>query len=133
MSLEETSGFRRASAALAMLTLLSGGAVMAQGHHLTPQDYARAERLMPYNTEPLVDHAVQHVHWLDDRRFWYIDHDAGGDHYRVMTATTGQVAPAFDQQKLAAALGKAVGKPVQATKLEITDIRNESAGRYEIT
>ena len=116
-----------------MLALLSSGAGMAQGRHLTPQDYARAERYMPYATAPLVDHDVQRVHWLDDRHFWYVDHDSSGDHYRVMSAATGKVAPAFDQQKLAAALGKAAGKPVDAAKLAITAIRIEGVGRYEIT
>ncbi|MHB8812463.1 MAG: S9 family peptidase [Steroidobacteraceae bacterium] len=136
MSFDKTcgsqGGYARA-AVLALLAVLSSSASMADGRHLTAQDYARAERFLPYNTEPLVDHAVQSVHWLGDRRFWYVDHDAGGDHYRLMTAATGQVGPVFDQQKLAAALGKATGKPVAATKLSIDDIRIESAGRYEIT
>jgi dipeptidyl aminopeptidase/acylaminoacyl peptidase len=105
----------------------------ANGRQLTRDDYARAERFMPYMTAPLVDHEVQRVHWLDDRRFWYVDHDSGGDHYRVMAAATGKAAPAFDQQKLAGALGEAIGKAVDATKLSITDIRIEGAGRYEIT
>src|SRR5690242_8823398 len=111
------AGFRGSLAVPATLALLCAGTAFADGRHLTAQDYARAERWMPYNTAPLVDHDVQHVHWLDDRRFWYVDHDSGGDHYRVMTAATGKVAPAFDQQKLAAALAKASGKAVDATKL----------------
>src|SRR6185437_7715106 len=133
MAHEKLGGFRGRLVMPATLALLLAGTAVADGRHLTAQDYARAERLMPYNTEPLVDHAVQHVHWLDARRFWYVDHDSGGDHYRVMSAATGKVSPAFDQQKLAAALAKAVGKPVDATRLAITDIRIESSGRYEIT
>ena len=132
MAHEKLGGFRGRLAVPAALALLAGTAI-ADARHLTAQDYARAERLMPYNTEPLVDHAVERVHWLGDRRFWYVDHDSGGDHYRVMTAATGRATPAFDRQKLAAALGKAIGKPVDATKLAITDIRIESGGRYEIT
>jgi len=122
-----------AVAVLALALLAAANAGTAAGRQLTAQDYARAERLMPYNTELLVDHDVQQAHWLDDRRFWYIDHDAGGDHYRMMTAATGQVVPLFDQQKLAAALGKAVGKPVEASKLAITDVSIEAIGRYDIT
>ncbi|MDE2451167.1 MAG: DPP IV N-terminal domain-containing protein [Gammaproteobacteria bacterium] len=132
MSLEKLRIFRGGIAVASLLALLCAGAAAADGRQLTVQDYARAERFMPYNTEPLVDHDVRKVHWLDGRRFWFVDHDSGGDHYRVMTAA-GRVAPAFDQQKLAAALGKAAGKPVAASKLAITDVRIESTGRYEIT
>ena len=120
-------------AAGAVLVLLSAGTGIAQGRHLTPQDYARAERFMPYETAPLVDREVQRVHWLDDRRFWYVDHDSAGDHYQVMTAATGKAAPAFDQQKLARALAAVIGKPVDATKLSISGIRIEGTSRYEIT
>src|SRR5579863_7236913 len=117
----------------ALLAVLLTPGAAANGRTLTAQDYARAERFMPYSTEPLVDHAVQRVHWLGDRRFWYVDHDSGGDHYRLMTAATGRVGPMFDQPKLAAALSKVIGKPVAATKLEVDAIVIKSAGRYEIT
>lgn len=118
---------------LAMLAALSAATAGAAGRQLTARDYERAERFMSYNTEPLVDHDVQHVHWLDKRRFWYIDHDSGGDHYLVMSTASRHAAPVFDQRKLAAALGKVIGQPVDATKLSITDIRIRGAGRYEIT
>jgi dipeptidyl aminopeptidase/acylaminoacyl peptidase len=118
---------------LALLGLLSGGSAMAQGRQLTAQDYARAERSMPYNTEPLVDHAVTSVHWLGDRRFWYVDHDSGGDHYRLLTVATGRAGALFDQQKVAAALSQAAGKTVAAGKLSVDAVRIESAGHYEIT
>ena len=115
MSLKNALDFAGGSSvALLAVALLAATPGMAAGRQLTAQDYARAERLLPYNTELLVDHDVRQVHWLDERRFWYIDHDAGGDHYRMMTAATAQVVPLFDQQKLAAALGKVVGKPVEA-------------------
>ena len=122
-----------AESSIGLLALLWACAGMGHGRNLTGQDYARAERFMPYSTQPLVDHAVQHVQWLDSRRFWYIDHDASGDHYLVMTAATGRAAPIFDQQKLAAALGKAIGKPVQASKLSVSAIRIGGADQYEFT
>ncbi|HJP99296.1 MAG TPA: DPP IV N-terminal domain-containing protein [Rhodanobacteraceae bacterium] len=83
---------------------------------LTDADYAQAVKFLSQKTEPLVDHDVQRVKWLDDTHFWYGDHDASGDHILEMDATTGKAAPAFDQAKLAAALGKARGKPVDAKK-----------------
>jgi hypothetical protein len=57
------------------LGLVATGA-LAQGHALTTDDYARAERFLGPNTAPLVDHAIQRVTWLDDGHFWYVDHDA---------------------------------------------------------
>ncbi len=107
-------GKARVGAAL-VLGLLSGGA-MAQTRTLTTADYARAESFMSYRTTPLVDHAVDRVQWLDDGHFWFRDHDSGGDHFMEMDSATGKVAPAFDQAALAAALGKARDKPVDATK-----------------
>ena len=135
MSQRESGGPRggsRVAGALA-LGVLCAGTGFARGRVLTTQDYARAARFMPYATAPLVDHDVERVHWLGDRRFWFLDHDSWGDHYRVMTAPGGLITAAFNQDKLAAALGKAVGKPVSASKLAVTGIRIEGGGRFEIT
>ncbi len=102
-------------AGLLVAGLCSSGLV-AQTRVLTAQDYAQAERFLPYRTLPLVDHDVQKVKWLDDGHFWYRDHDADGDHFMQMDVADGKTAPAFDQAKLAFALGKAGGKPVDARK-----------------
>ena len=110
----------------------SPGSAMADGQTLTAQDYAQAERFMVYNTMPLVDHAVQTVHWLDGTHFWYRDHDASGDHYQQMDATSGQASPLLDQVKLAAALSKAGAKLIKAEKLGITDYRIAADGRDQI-
>jgi len=89
---------------------------VAQARQLTDADYAHAVKFLAQNTDPLVDHDVQRVKWLDATHFWYIDHDASGDHILEMDAATGMAGPAFDQQKLAAALGKARDKTVDARK-----------------
>jgi dipeptidyl aminopeptidase/acylaminoacyl peptidase len=102
--------------AVLVFGLLSGGA-MAQTRTLTTADYARAESFMSYRTTPLVDHAVDRVQWLDSGHFWFRDHDSAGDHFMEMDSATGKVAPAFDQAALAAALGKARDKAVDATDL----------------
>jgi len=114
-----------------VMGLLSGG-VAAQGRSVSASDYAHAERFMAYNTVPLVDHAVTRVNWLDDSHFWYVDHDASGDHYTVMDVTSGKPAPAFDQAKLAAALTKAAGKPVKADKLGLRDYTVAADGRLDV-
>ncbi|WP_424680998.1 DPP IV N-terminal domain-containing protein [Frateuria sp. YIM B11624] len=125
-----TIGSPRLACALA-LGLVATGA-LAQGRTLTTDDYARAERFLGPNTAPLVDHAIQRVTWLDDGHFWYVDHDAKGDHYRVMGAATGKVSDAFDQPRLAAALGKALAKPVKADKLGIRDYVVAADGRLDV-
>lgn len=89
---------------------------VAQARQLTDADYARATKFLARNVDPLVDHDVQRVKWLDATHFWYIDHDASGDHVMEMDAATGKAGPAFDQAELAAALGKARGKTVDASK-----------------
>jgi len=114
------------------LSALSAG-VAAQTATLTADDYAKAERFMSYRTAPLVDHAIQSVTWLDDGHFWYRDHDAQGDHYLRMDAATGKAEPAFDQAKLAAALGKATGKPVDAAKLGITEFDVAADGQLDVS
>ncbi|MFC4763631.1 S9 family peptidase [Dyella koreensis] len=113
-----------------VLSALSAGAV-AQTTTLTADDYAKAERLMGYNTVPLVDHAVQGVAWLDDGHFGYREHDAAGDHYLRMDAA-GKASPAFDQAKFAAALSKVSGKTVDAKKLGITDFSDTADGRLDV-
>ncbi|AIF45923.1 S9 family peptidase [Dyella japonica] len=121
----------RLAGALALGALSMGAA--AQGRTLTNDDYARAERYVGYNVTPLVDHAVQTVTWLDDTHFWYRDHDATGDHYLRFDVGTGKAESAFDHAKLAAALGKALGKPVSATKLGIATFAIAPDGRLDVS
>ncbi|WP_114239592.1 S9 family peptidase [Dyella sp. C9] len=121
----------RLAGVLAMSAL--SAAVAAQGRTLTDDDYARAERYVGYNTTPLVDHAVGSVTWLDDTHFWYRDHDANGDQYLRYDTATGKATPAFDHKRLAAALGKVLGKPVNATKLGISGFTVAGDGRLDLT
>lgn len=108
------SSFRIGCVLMGIVAGAFGGTVSAR--QLPEADYARAVKFLAQNVDPLVDHDVQHVHWLDDTHFWYRDHDVNGDHFRKMDATTGAVGVAFDQVKLAAALGKARGESMDAAK-----------------
>ncbi len=108
----------------AFIALVGTLPALAQARQLTDADYARAAKFLLDSTDPLVghfvdpriDHEVQHVKWLNPTHFWYRDHGAAGDRIVQMNAVTGKVSPAFDQAKLAAALGKARGKPVNPHK-----------------
>ncbi|MBT2116514.1 DPP IV N-terminal domain-containing protein [Dyella sp. LX-66] len=120
--------------ALVVSALSSGVAAQAApARTLTADDYARAESFMYYRAGPLIDHAVTSASWLDDGHFWYRDHDAQGDHYLRMDAATGKAEPAFDQAKLAAALTKAAGKPVDANKLGITEFDVAADGQLDVS
>lgn len=123
-------GSSRVLGALVLGSLSAG--VAAQGRTLSANDYAQAERFMGYNTAPLVDHAVQKVDWLDAGHFWYVDHDATGDHFVRMDVASGKTAPLFDQAKLAAALGKVGGKSVDAGKLPVRSYKLMADGRIDV-
>ncbi|MGA9368823.1 MAG: DPP IV N-terminal domain-containing protein [Steroidobacteraceae bacterium] len=64
--------------------LVAVSAVAATPTALTAADYARAETLMPYNTEPLVLHSVSDVTWLNDGELAYRTTTAqGGERVRI--------------------------------------------------
>jgi len=117
----------------AVVGLLSLSAA-AQTRAVSAEEYARAERFLGQNTSPLVDHAVQGVRWLDDGHFVYVDSDANGAHILRMDVASGKAAPAFDHAKLAKALAKATGKPVDAKKLDkaVPSFEVRADGRYDI-
>src|SRR5258708_37749678 len=92
---------------------------MAQGKQLTTEDYARAEKFMGYNVNPLVYHGVARPTWMEDGRFWYRDNGPSGVTYMLVDPmlvdpAKGTKAPAFDQVKLAAALTAATGGRMKA-------------------
>jgi len=85
--------------------LIFNTAAAQQQKALTAADYARAEKFMGYNTNPLVDHSVQPT-WLPDGRFWYRDSSAAGSEFVVFDPVKLTRQPAFDQEKVAGALSK---------------------------
>jgi dipeptidyl-peptidase 4 len=127
------STLRKARLGGAMVAVLFTAGVGAQTPTVTTGDYARAESFLAPQASLLVDHAVQKVTWIDDGHFWYRDHDANGDHFVKMDAVTGQVTPAFDQAKLAAALAAVLKKPVEAGKLPVTAFTEKADGRLDVT
>ncbi|HET7664257.1 MAG TPA: DPP IV N-terminal domain-containing protein, partial [Rhodanobacteraceae bacterium] len=127
--------FKKACLTGAVVALLgSAGAIMAATPaKVTTKDYDRAVSFMRFKTQPLVDHQVRRVNWLDDTHFWYVDHDASGDHYRVMDAATGKVKPAFDQAALASALAAASDtKKVKADKLGVYGFEYLADGKLKV-
>jgi len=95
-----------ATAGVLLSSLVTGTA--QQPRQLTNEDYARAEKFMNYNVNPLVFHGVEHPVWLADGRFWYRDHDSEGTTYILVDPGRQTKGPAFDHAKLARALNTAI-------------------------
>jgi dipeptidyl aminopeptidase/acylaminoacyl peptidase len=95
-----------------------------QPRQYTDEDYARAERFMSYNVTPLAATGIVRPHWIDDSRFWYRDTKGAVWTYLVFDAARKTTEPAFDQEKLAAALKVASGGDLKedAKHLRITDL-----------
>ena len=103
-----------------VVVLVSGVALGQAGPRVyTDADYARAERMMPYNTTPLVLHAVDDPTWLADGRMVYRDLGTAGRQWVVVDPAKGTKGKAFDEAKLAAALGAATGKKVEAGRIPL--------------
>src|SRR5437879_2223572 len=91
----------------------------AQGRQLTNDDYARAEKFMNYNVNPLVYHSVDHPTWLPDGRFWYRDRGAEGITFILVDPAKRMKAPAFDHTKLAHALSTGTGARAKVDPLQL--------------
>lgn len=114
--------------ALFAATLLIATPTLFAQRTYTAQDYEQAERWMGYNVNPLVDHTVSDVKYLSDGRVFYRDPANGAVVFRIADIHTGKVEPAFDTEKLAAALSKASGSEIAANSLRIDSFTPEPKG-----
>jgi dipeptidyl aminopeptidase/acylaminoacyl peptidase len=96
---------------------------------LTADDYARAERFMGYNTNPLVYRATVRPNWLPDDRFWYRVAVPGGNEFVLVDPARAAKEPAFDHVRLAAALSSAAGASYTALTLPFSDLDFTADGR----
>src|SRR5262245_52413492 len=101
----------------------------AQTRALTADDYARAERLMGYNTNPLVLHSGVKPTWLADDRFWYRVATENGNEFVLIDPTRGTRTAPFDQSKVAAALSSATGTKYEQFRLPFTTFAFEDNDR----
>jgi dipeptidyl aminopeptidase/acylaminoacyl peptidase len=88
---------------------------------LTSDDYARAERFMTYNTTPLVFRNNVRPTWLDGNRFWYRVNVVGGAEFVLVDAAGASKSPAFDHERVAAALSSAAKSTYTALTLPFND------------
>ncbi|MBT8405155.1 MAG: S9 family peptidase [Gemmatimonadetes bacterium] len=89
---------------------------------LSVADYERAERQLASFKRPLVVGGQVQANWLDDGGLWYRRQTESG--WRFMRASTDgeDPAPAFDHDVLAGALGAALGRTLDSTRLPVEDV-----------
>jgi dipeptidyl-peptidase 4 len=115
----------------ALLQLLP--CAFAQG---TLEDYQRAQRFLPGNLRQSIYVADVSAHWVDKtNRFWYHKASPKGTEFVLVDADHNTSGPAFDHERLAAALSRSTKKQFSASDLpfdaiEFTDDRK--AVQFEI-
>ncbi len=83
--------------ALALIVFTVSG--LAQSA-LTAADYARAEKMLSYNTAPLVDRAAVRPTWLPDGRFWYTAMTPTGREFVLIDPANGMRKAAASMAEL---------------------------------
>ena len=73
----------------AVLLFTFSFSAIGQQPALTAADYARAEKMLTYNTSPLVDRNGVRATWLPDGRFWYRVLTPTGAEYVVINPADG--------------------------------------------
>jgi dipeptidyl-peptidase-4 len=84
----------------AVLTLALALPCLSQSRTVTASDYARAEKLLGYNTNPLVLHAPGRPVWLPDDRFWYRVTTEKGNEIVLVDPARGTRSPCDAQQEV---------------------------------
>jgi dipeptidyl-peptidase 4 len=119
----------KASHVAMLMAALSIAASAQQARQLTNEDYARAERFMNYNVNPLVFHTVENPVWIAGDRLWYRDHDAEGTTYILVDAEKKTKGPAFDHARLAGALTAAGAGNQNPHHLDLSELFLSEEGR----
>lgn len=117
--------------AAAFVTLASVMAVGQGGERpvVTAADYARAEKFLAANVNPLVVGGSVSPSWMTGDRFWYRSQTAEGTEFLVVDPARKTRQPAFDHARLAAALSAAAGATYSATELPFQSIELSEDGK----
>ena len=92
----------------------------------TAADYTRAERFLAPAVMPLVIGGTVAPNWLPDERFWYRNQVADGFEFVLVSPATRTKKPAFNHEKLAAALSAAANGKFSAHALPFQAIELSS-------
>jgi dipeptidyl aminopeptidase/acylaminoacyl peptidase len=120
------TNIQRRAIAFCLLALLP---VIAQAQGRL-EDYRRAERFLPQNVERLVFDGQVTPNWIErTTRFWYRNESPTGKNFILVDAAQNTRGPAFDHERLAASLSRALSKTYQPTDLPFDAIRFVDEGR----
>ncbi|MGI8787802.1 MAG: DPP IV N-terminal domain-containing protein [Pyrinomonadaceae bacterium] len=113
---------------------MTGGVFAQQTSSVSPRvytsdDYARAEKMLGFNTAQYVDRAGARPNFLPDGRFWYRVLTAQGSEFVLVNPADGTRTPAFDQTKLAAALSTVAGTKYDAARLPFAQLSFSADGK----
>src|SRR5215469_10883747 len=96
----------------------------------TLADYQRAKNFLPGNLRHSIYIADVSPHWIDKtNRFWYHKVSPQATEFILVDADHNTQSPAFDHQKLAAALAQATHREISATELPFEDIDFSDDGK----
>jgi len=96
---------------------------------LTVNDYARAEKMLGFNTSQMVDRMGVRPTFLPDGKLWYRILTPQGSEFVLVNPANGTRAVAFDQTKLATALSTASGTKYEAARLPLAQLSFSADGR----
>lgn len=95
--------------------------IQAQG---TSADYQNAEKFLYCNVLKLVKNIDLRPNWINKSDiFWYQTQTKNGYKFIKVNPKNGKLSAAFDQQKLAKALSKALKKSIKPDSLPITKLK----------
>src|SRR5689334_16339808 len=110
----------RCQVLLLALLLFTTGRVAAQGIR---EDYQRAEQFLPGNLRHRIYVAEVAPHWIAKKnRFWYRKAGTKATEFLLVDAEQNSTSPAFDHERLAASLSKALKREVLPTDLPFDSI-----------
>jgi dipeptidyl-peptidase-4 len=117
---------------IASLLIIAAPLAAQSQRALTADDYARAERFLGATTAPLVTGLGVRPTWLPDGRFWYRTSVSNGWQFVIVDPARRTRANAFDQTRLAQALGVATSGRIEPSRLPFQTFDLSKDGR-EIT
>jgi dipeptidyl-peptidase 4 len=108
---------------------LSGLAAFGQSTTLSESDYARAERMLSWNIDPLIDYNPTAFQWLSGGRLWYRNPIPDGHEFILADPSTGMRERAFDHERLAAALSAVSDVEYEPFRLPLQQLLPSDDGR----
>ncbi|MFN8668776.1 MAG: DPP IV N-terminal domain-containing protein [Gemmatimonadaceae bacterium] len=119
---------------IALVCVALPASVVAQGappkgYQFAIEDYARAERFLGATMNPLVSGTTGRPSWLPDGRFHYRVTTANGASFVLVNPAKRARGAAFDQARLATALGAATGGTFEGERLPFMSVDLAADGK----